>query len=323
MAKNKTPVNPPSDRPLGRALAAPATWDAIVAKAPVMPRIFRGETPRKSPGNNRFMPMDAWHQIRGFCVGYGRARQVQYLTRVPKDAGPGSKPRDGHRLSPLHAYSLARKYARDHGVNLGGNGPSDDGAIVSHSLFSCVGYKDAKGVNVGGFVPYKSLPADPETERKWPNNRLPDRDDIEEGLTHLVLAHALADSWEAILQGIAGGFVCNIGTRVTTGIMECDAEGRINFGGGNVGGHSWLFVDYDMDADEAIMGNSWPQWGWRDSAAAGGYSNMARVSLTDLRKEFTASKMRSGHSEATFVNLVAGFDPVVMKFEDTLEIPKD
>ena len=305
-------ASPAPDRPLGRTVAERQAWNVIVASMPVMPRVFRGSTPRRSPDNHRFMPKDAWWQIRGFCVGYGRARQVQYLTRVPANATPQSDPLPGIRVSPLYSYALAREYARTHGVNLG----SGDGAIVSHSILAAVD---------DGVDSWEQCPCPPEVEKNWPNERPPDPDDREAGKEHTAKTFSIADSWDAVLEGVAGGYVCNCGTQIPQGMMQTRPDdGHFDWAGPYIGGHSYLIVDYDMDKDEVILANSWPQWGWREKDAAGGFSNLARTSLTAFAKEFTAQKLRSGYSEATFVALRAGYHPIVTTtFDDTLTPPKE
>lgn len=277
-------------------------WPSIVASVGIAPSLFQGPLPRKSPENRRFRLPRYRGQLIGCCVGENTTSMCETLLRMPEPREADSKPLDGTGLSPLWVYWLARKWSRDHGVNLGG-----EGAIVSHAI---------QALNADGVVGWDRWPATDDAYRQYSDRIRPGQDIESEADSHPVKEMAILDSWDAILHYLAGGFTVSIGVPIPAGITQTNDDGMFRWSGRTIGGHCMELLDYDMDSDRVWLGNSWAnaRWGARsdDPAYQGkcqGHSNIGQCSLTDLEKVFHPSLMANGTSEAVVTNNVVGWRP--------------
>ena len=300
--KKSDPVLPPN-RPLGRDTDATlANWGPIVSMRPRIPNIFRGQAPRKSPRLRRFDPHIPYYQVRGFCVGYAIAKAGMILQRIPVGATGESEPLPFEELNPIYSYDTSRIQCKKDGINLG----SGDGSIVSCAL---------KSIVVDGWVrkaTYK--PPGGREEQAHRNDSIPPAAAMKEGDEHLGV-YGLCDTYQAAKELVGGGIPVDVGTPVTNGFMEADSKGFVTFGGGNVGGHSYLWVEYDEDENWALVSNSWPQWGIKTAdpewAHLGGYWNMAYVKLTAWEKMLSDKNLASGYCEAGAVSTIQGWRPLI------------
>lgn len=291
---------------LGRDTRATVrAWDATVARVGIAPTIARGPLPRKSPDNRRFRLPRYRGQLIGCCVGENTSSTVETLLRMPPDRTPDSEPLEGKALSPLFVYWLARKYSAAHGMPIRG-----EGAIVSHAI---------EALGEDGVVPYEMWAATDEAYRKYSDRIDPGQSVLTEADAHPVKEKAILDSWQKMLEFMGEGFTLSIGIPIPQGLTETDDDGLFHLRGRTVGGHCMEFLDYDLDADTAWLGNSWAnaRWGaksddpiWQKDRMAG-YTNIGHCSLTDLEKVFSAANMRRGESEAVVANNVVGWAPKV------------
>lgn len=285
--------------------ATVASWDATVARIGVAPTIARGPLPRKSPDNRKFRLPRYRGQLIGCCVGENTSSTVETLLRMPANRTPDSKPLEGEALSPLWVYWLARKYSAAHGMPIRG-----EGAIVSHAV---------EALAEDGVVRYEKWTATDDDYRRYSDRIKPGDELIAEADAHPVKEKALLDSWPKMLEFLAEGFTISIGIPIPEGFSQTDDSGLFHLRGGNIGGHCIELLDYDMDADDAWIGNSWAnvRWGAKSDDPAyqrdrmAGRTNIGHCSLTDLARLFSDANMRRGVSEAVVINNVVGWEPKI------------
>jgi len=63
---------------------------------------------------------------------------------------------------------------------------------------------------------------------------------------------------DGVVQNIMAGRVISVGTRWDWNMFEQDSRGLIQLGGGEAGGHQYIYRGYDLDRDE-LIGRCW--WG--------------------------------------------------------------
>ena len=277
--------------------ATEANWEAIAASMPVAPQLFMGERPRKT-NNAKFLYPRYSGQLRGCCVGEAAAHAIEHLTRLPADKNPNSPPREGMAISPLATYLQARLYSRSRGLNLGG-----EGAIVSHCAEAI---SDADG----GIVRYDYYPATTENYKQYSDNVRLSAKALEDKKTYIVREKALLTSFDAILDALASGRTVDVGTPIPSGMMNTSADGSFRWTGWGltgrgVGGHSYLLVDYDLDADLMYVDNSWDNAGWGDVAGckAGKYPRpLGKVRISEFYATFESRLLTNGTSEAVVFN---------------------
>lgn len=315
----KTAELAPDVPPLGRPTElTEELWPQIAASVPIAPRLFLGDVPRRSPNLMRFdhgYPGDvesensgSYYQVRGFCVGWGGAHIQQILHAIPgrSDGRPiTDKTRRvrGRRLSPGHAYALARMVARQKGISLWG-----DGAIVSHLV---------EGIATHGSLIWEDWPSTSSQERGQSNSKFPSAEQLAKGKEWAVTGYARCESAEHILELNAAGHAIVVGTSWLRGMTNTDRDGNCRASGGSVGGHCYCILDHDRDADWVRIKNSHPQYGkvikGPRYAGSGGYSNIAQLPLKEyMAALFDSRSMSRGSSEAYAIVDGRGFAPRVL-----------
>lgn len=266
--------------------ATERNWEAIAASMPVAPTLFMGERPRKT-NNAKFLLPRYSGQLIGCCVGEAAAHAIEHLTRLPADKNPNSPPREGMAMSPLAMYLQARAYSRARGMRLGG-----EGAIVSHCAEAI---SDADG----GLVRWDYYPATTENYKRYSDSVKLSADAQKDKTTYIVQQKALLTSWDAILDALATGRCVDVGTRIPSGMMNTAADGGFRWNGGYVGGHSYLFVDYDFDFKGGVIwiDNSWDNAGWGDKSKTFPRP-LGYVRIEEIRQEFDSRLLQNGTSEA-------------------------
>ena len=271
-------------RPLGRADARPYI-DEIKRSVRVAPRLFRGAIPSKSPGIRRFRNPRLHHQVRGTCVGQSGASVVETTIRTPDGFGPDTPPNPAIDISPLWVYQRARAWTAksDRSIYNG------DGAIVTHALQAMLG---------DGFVGWGAWPCTEANERAYRDDRIPESALKAERFRPIGDARRL-ESFDQILEYLAGGYSVWIGVPWPSGAMNTRADGSFAWSGRSVGGHAVELIDYDKDLDRIWVANSWQGWG--DSLGIG------HTSLRAMAATLSDRNLASGASEAVVVSNVDGW----------------
>lgn len=305
------PSDPGLIRTPGRIAPTPREWDRIVGRVGYAPTILRGEIPRRSPDNRAFANKRYRGQLIGDCVGENVTQMTEALLRMPADRRADSAPLPAKSLSPLLTYWLARKYARDKGINLGG-----EGAIVSHAI---------EAIDALGVASYDLYPATPENYRGYSDRRPPPAAATEEAARHSIKEKAVLDTPEKMLTFLGGGFVLAVGAAFPHGMLQTDDTGYFAMRGANDVGHCVCVYDYDLDANKVWIGNSWAnaRWGARTDdpeypPECQGHSNIGWTQLDAFLRWFTPRMMQSGQSEAVVANDVEGWAPKVRSFVEVL-----
>lgn len=271
-------------RPLGRADARPHI-DSIKASIRVAPRLFRGEIPSKSPNLRRFRNPRLHHQVRGTCVGQSGASVAETTIRTPDGFGADTPPNPAVDISPLWVYAKAREYTArsDRSIYNG------EGAIVSHALMA---------VLESGFVPWDAWPCTEANERAYRDGKIPQS--ALDAKKHMPVGDARRlESFDQILEYLAGGYSVWIGVPWPNGAMNTSGDGSFAWSGRSVGGHAVELIDYDKEAGRAWIANSWQGWG--DQLGIG------HTSLSSMASTLSDRNLASGQSEAVVVSNVDGW----------------
>jgi hypothetical protein len=220
-------------------------------------------------------------------------------TVLPADpAAPPQYPADP--CSPLYAYDVSRIEAAAEGIDMGHDpGPGGDGSIVSCAL---------KASETWGTALWSEDPADPEHEQSHRNGTRPTDAQARAAMTRKCTIGLCQDLQHGLELLGSLGIPLDVGAPIPEGFLHADARGFVDLSGPVVGGHSFGIYGYDYDKDIIIYGNNWEDWGWRDPAAPGGYSNMAYGSLSEALRWFAPARLRTGECEVGAVHVVAGFD---------------
>jgi hypothetical protein len=268
-----------------------------VARAP---RIAKGY-PRKSPKLWLYRNPRYRGQLIGSCVGESGAAMGETSIRTPSPM-PSSRdtvsPLPPVNLSPLWVYYIARRYSRDNGRPISG-----EGAIVSDAMAAVV--KE-------GHILYDAWPA---TEANYANyndkppasaisaRRIPVRGE----------AQILTDS-DHVLEYLGAGFSVWIG--VGWKGSDPTPDGMFGWSGWAQGGHAVELLGYDLDRDLVCVGNSWDNARWGIQPGGYGYTKW-----TALARDLSARNLDSGTNEACVITELQGVDPVPIPTPDPVPIP--
>lgn len=257
-----------------------------VARAP---RIAHG-FPRKSPKLWLYRNTRTRAQTIGDCVGESGAAMGETSLRTPNPM-PASRdtisPLPPVNLSALWVYYIARKFSREHGRPISG-----EGAIVSDALAAVV---------QEGHILYDAWPSTPENYSRY--NDTPPPGALTAKRIKVAGEAQLLDDADHILEYLGAGYSVWVGVGWKGG--NPNGSGIFSWGGWSQGGHAVELLGYDLDNDLVAVGNSWDPWG----VMPGGY---AYTKWSALKREFTAANLSNGTSEACVITELAGVtDPVV------------
>lgn len=270
-------------------------WAVVLDRCRPAPGLMMGPLPRRSPDLARFRNPRRRNQVIGSCVGQSGAAMAETTIRTPSPFDEASQPNPAIDLSPLWVYAVARKYSRDHGVPISG-----EGAIVSHALLA---------VQELGFVKWEAWPGTSENEQSFRDGVIPQaaRDAVK--LMPIQDVRRLTDP-DQILEYLAGGYSVWVGMPWRGG-TSTRSDGYFEWRGRSVGGHAVELLGYDLDADRVVVGNSWGDWGVNPGCI--GWTRWSAMS-----RDLTGTALDRGESEACVISEVDGWAPKVRSWLEVL-----
>jgi hypothetical protein len=304
--------------PLGRNTEATLdAWSKIQLAMPVAPRWRTFSAPSEPIDLTKFDPgydgavggedAEDYYQDRGFCVGWALATLFWFMSCMPANLLTGKRIRAA-RTSPLYAYMLARRGAKQNGVNLG----LGDGAIVSYAVLDAM---------TNGMMTWLEKPCTSALERAHRNGTMPTAEELALGKTRAPASGAVIKTRQQLDEYLDGGYVIDAGTSWTRGLSRPNQEGNLeSLAGFSLGGHSYLIFPAGVFPGTSTrrlgVKNSHPMYGVRSKdkryAASDGWTNIAYADRDAYLSRFMSDRaLSSGQSEAAVVAGPKGFVPLV------------